>query len=86
MVAVSYLCSNLNRIRPNPMKIYAIAKKITDYGHGDCVTDIHVCPMNAYSDELKFHPIFDDPNEAKRYLNGLDYHSDMLIVELSTLK
>lgn len=67
------------------MKYYTIAKKVDQtYGHGDSGHEFHICPINAYqTGSVVFPPIFPSIEKARKYLNGLEWNHNMIIVELN---
>ena len=53
------------------------------YGHGDCGSEYHIVPIDGYhTDSKKYHPIFENINEAKEYKKIVDKYDDMIIVKL----
>lgn len=63
------------------MKIYGIGH-IANHcaGHGDYYTDIQMSPQGAYGSG-DFHPFFKQRREAEEYINGLQFHESLRVVE-----
>ena len=58
---------------------YAIAEKVSQtYGHGDYGEEIHICPINAYMGNNDFHPIFENEEDAKIYMEKTEYYNTHL--------
>jgi hypothetical protein len=64
------------------MKIYTIATKSTQcHGHGDYSTEDHICRTGSYGTG-EFPPAFKTKEEAEKHLAGIEWNSQLVVVEL----
>lgn len=65
-------------------KYYTLAKKISrTYGHGDFGEEYHICPIDAcHTNSTEFHPLFEKPEDAEKYKEGLERKCDLIVVEM----
>lgn len=64
-------------------KYYAIGKtENVTYGHGSHGEETHITHINAYAGEMKFHPLFENRNDANDYIISLENNHNLFPVEL----
>ncbi len=66
------------------MTYFAIGKKENvTYGHGSYGEEIHITHICAYLGDMRFHPLFENKEDAKKYIKGLKNNDGLFPVELN---
>lgn len=66
------------------MTYYAIGTKENKcWGHGDYGSFISIQPIDAYMGKREYYPIFDNKQDAQKFISEIEWNSELTIVELS---